>query len=710
MARADDFLLTTEELRLRRRKRRRLVLLGGIVLALGLGIFFGGRPSAGAIKAWQSRRHAARVPALLSEEKWTEARREAMAAYQLRPNEPEAIRAVARYLSRTRQQEALQFWDELAQKQPLTRDDLREETSIALLSGETPRAETAMARLLQHGDAGPADWFLEAQLSMQKAELGKAQDDLGKVLESNAASGRERLKAALMQLSLTRGDDPASTTHRAQALDQLKKLAEGKDSVGLDALVILAQSKLESRKEKGENLSGANVTGLDPEQLAHALENHPLARAPQKLLALDLLAHAHPEQRDALVRRGIDQWRTADADGLAALAVWLNGKGEYERELDAIPLQKALETKDLFLQRLDALGALGRWTDIKQLLESEQFSIDTVIQRMYLARCNTQLGEKTAAANNWQRALEAAVGDAQKSMMLAGYAEKNGELLVAEAAYTNAAAIMPGLRAAHEGRLHIAQAERHTKKMHDILVEMRERWPNDTAIQNDEAYTRLLLLSSRNDEARNPKSDDASAKVTGGDSGKGGNETRSAEGGVRNEGEGEKELPSSEFEMRNETSPVGSAIRNPHSTISSSPSDVPTFTPSNSSSSASTNSQLPTPNSGDGDGEKLDAIEKLAEKLVQREPTSLPHRTLLALARLKQHRPAAALEAYADIRVSPGAVTPSALAVHAAVLAANDQREDARRELEQVPADRLLPEEEALVADLKAKEKVEGRK
>ena len=132
-------MLTAEEIRLRKRKRFRLVLLLAIVLVLGLALGFGARPAGRAIKAWQSRRHAARVVPLLEKEQWSEARDEAVAAYQLRPNEPEALRAVARYLSRTRQHQALEFWEQLAKQQPLTRDDLRDEAAIALVSGETER-------------------------------------------------------------------------------------------------------------------------------------------------------------------------------------------------------------------------------------------------------------------------------------------------------------------------------------------------------------------------------------------------------------------------------------------------------------------------------------------------------------------------------------------------------------------------------------------
>jgi hypothetical protein len=218
---------------------------------------------------------------------------------------------------------------------------------------------------------------------------------------------------------------------------------------------------------------------------------------------------------------------------------------------------------------------------------------------MYLARCNAQLGEKAAAENNWTRALEAAGNDLQQLLPLAGYAEKNGAAATAAAAYDAAVAIAPKLRPAQQARLRLAQAAKDTNRLHAILGEMLKLWPEDTAIQNDEAYLRLLLL----------------------------------------------------------------------------PND----------------STLP----------ELVAIERLAEELLKREPASLPHRTLLALALLKQQRPVAALEAYANIQATPGALSPSALAVHATVLAANGRRDDARQEIQQAPINTLLPEEQAGTAHLR---------
>src|SRR5205085_4723825 len=146
------------------------------------------------------------------------------------------------------------------------------------------------------------------------------------------------------------------------------------------------------------------------------------------------------------VARASAQFKNRQGSDLFALAAWLNGKGEFQKTLEAIPIEKALTSRELFLQHLDALGGLDRWTEVKQLLENDRYPLDPVIQKMYLARCNAQLGEKTAAENNWQRALETAAGDPGKLLNLGDYAEKNGILDVAKTAFENATQQAPKLR------------------------------------------------------------------------------------------------------------------------------------------------------------------------------------------------------------------------------------------------------------------------
>ena len=584
-----DFLISPEDAQLARR-RRRIIVIGSVALVLVIlfGIF-GRRPAGHAIKAWQAQRHAQKAFASIDKEQWTDARSEAMAVYQLSPDQPEALRAVARYLTRMHSIEALDFWKQLSRKTSLTRVDMRDEAMIAIIAGDVALADTAVDELID-SHAEPADWLLAAQLAIQKNLPDEAKSYLEKIVADSRATESEQFRATLLQLSLAAN----SPSERAKAVTRLGKLAEGKTATSLDALVVVAQNTLSASVDSSDSTS--NEAG----RLASALENHLLAKAKHKLLAFDLRIHADPTQREQLIARAIADWKDSDPADRLDLARWLNSKGEYQRAIDSIPLEKAMQSGDLFLQHLDALGGLGRWKEIEQEIQSGKFPLEPFLEAMYLARCNSQLGEQTASANNWQRALEAAQSDARKLITLAQYAEQNKEAEIAEVAYNNAATITPRLRLAWDGRLRLAQASRDTKKIHAVLANMLALWPDDFAIQNDEAYVRLLLS------------------------------------------------PPAATETRRQAA----------------------------------------------------AIEKLAEKLIQREPHSLPHRTLLALALLRQERAEDALRVYSQIQVKQDEVSGSALAVHAAILAATANLENAKTEAAQLKREQLLPEEQALVKSL----------
>src|SRR3982074_961778 len=105
-----EFSLSEGEIQLRRQKQRRIVLISVAILIFVAAGLVSARPGFNAIRAWQARRHAQKAYALIDQEKWGDARAEVTAAYKLRPIDPEAIRAVARLLSRAGQADALKFW------------------------------------------------------------------------------------------------------------------------------------------------------------------------------------------------------------------------------------------------------------------------------------------------------------------------------------------------------------------------------------------------------------------------------------------------------------------------------------------------------------------------------------------------------------------------------------------------------------------------
>src|SRR5437016_6708181 len=219
MARADDFMLTAEEIRLRTRKRHIITIVAlAVVLVLVLG-FLGGPPVMNAIKAWQARRHAYKAFAYIDQEKWEDAHKEATAAYELRRTEPQALRAVARFLSRTRQIGALDFWKQLAEKTSLTHQDVRDEAMIAIIASDTVRADAAV-HTLTGSHPEPADWLLAAQLSIQKNLPDEAKLFLKKIVADSRTTESEQFHATLLQFALA-GDNQ---TERANALTGLKKI------------------------------------------------------------------------------------------------------------------------------------------------------------------------------------------------------------------------------------------------------------------------------------------------------------------------------------------------------------------------------------------------------------------------------------------------------------------------------------------------------
>jgi hypothetical protein len=243
-------------------------------------------------------------------------------------------------------------------------------------------------------------------------------------------------------------------------------------------------------------------------EVANALENHPDARPYHKLLALELRARQDPALADQYVTDAVQRFGNAANlaqlyegnaeladETLVALAGWLNKMGRPAKTLEVLPQARAAQRQELFLQYLNALGGLQRWNEIKDLLISERFPIEPVLQHMYLAVAQTHLGSATGATNEWQRALEVAKTP-EKLSALANYAEQNSATDIAETAYAGAIKIEPKNREAYTGRLRLALAAGKTADAQTIAAEITELWPDDAAARNQDAYLRLLLGAS----------------------------------------------------------------------------------------------------------------------------------------------------------------------------------------------------------------------
>src|SRR4051794_24086785 len=140
--------------------------------------------------------------------------------------------------------------------------------------------------------------------------------------------------------------DPAQ---KERGVRELHALSEAHDAAALSALQTLAQT--------------ADLPPSEASFVAGRLAVHPLATTADKLTAMTLHWQIDPALRAGLIGQAVTQFSTSGPEDLVALGRWLLQQGEAARVLEVIGAAQALTRQELFLVRLDALAALGRWAE-----------------------------------------------------------------------------------------------------------------------------------------------------------------------------------------------------------------------------------------------------------------------------------------------------------------------------------------------------------
>ena len=542
---ADLDLTPPEEIRARR--IRWLAFLSVLAICtLGAGIYFGAPPVGREIKAWQSRRLAREAFALIDQQKWSEANAKTRDAVLLRPTEPEAWRAAGRLASRISQwPTALDWWKKVDEAGRLTLEDRRDYIAAALTASEVTLAAKQVQVLMAQSAPEAIDLMWAGQLASRQNDPVLAIDYAERVLADERAKAYEIPSAATLVLSLT---SPYSQRY-AEAWKRIEDVArDPKNPASLGALVLLANEQaLPPMSAIGRNTSLSiestpapsqtsaappsvaggvdagpmlqhptpatqsgdtvtlNLAPISPSspsgramsltEVANALENHPDARPYHKLLAFEVRVRQDPALTDQYVADAVERFGNGDDETLAALGGWLNKIGRPAKTLEVLPQAHAVQRQDLFLLYINALAALQRWSEVKDLLMSEHSVVDPMLQHMYLAVAQAHLGAATGAINEWQRALEVA-DTPEKALALAKYAEQSSVNNIADAAYSITIKIVPKNRGAYDGRLRLAMQAGHTSQAQSIAAKIAQLWPDDAEARNQDAYLQLLLGAS----------------------------------------------------------------------------------------------------------------------------------------------------------------------------------------------------------------------
>jgi tetratricopeptide (TPR) repeat protein len=333
------------------------------------------------------------------------------------------------------------------------------------------------------------------QLAARRGDGPRAVDYADRTLGDNRVRPYEILSSASLIMSVT---SPESTAY-ANAWKRIEDLARDPDNpASLDALVFVAEQQpptIPASEEKDplrQMVAPRTIARMPALEVAERLEKHPAAGPPHQVLALKVRARELPSLAAEFLKEAVTRFRDGNDETLIALSNWLSAEKKYETVLEILPLDRAIKRRELFVQRLDALSALGRFEEVRDLVLRELSPLDRLFRQIYLAIAREKLGETAGAANEWQNALDLA-DNANKSLALGNYAERSGPPEIADAAYARALSFAPNLRAAYDARLRMAETRGETAKALEILGDVVRLWPEDEHARGHENYLRLLL-------------------------------------------------------------------------------------------------------------------------------------------------------------------------------------------------------------------------
>lgn len=465
----------------RRAKRRRRLVLAPAALVFVMAVMAGAKPLYHWLKGRRADRLAVQAERLIEQQKFSEAAADYRAALKLDPFGYRPLRGAAMLATRLHHREALGLWSEVAKSPCATVSDREENAALLLQAGALPQAQKAIDQLLQENPSTRA-LLLAADYSIADGNAARAIEYAR--LAVKRAPGDEAAESRLAEVLGASSESGA----RAEAKEILWSIISRNGSAKRSAIEALTRAPELTAEEQAKLL--AVVRALSPFTVAEAL------------LAANLDLRMHPENEAAIYEDLMAKWRSEES-ARAALAQWLNLRGQSTRVLDLAPLQP--EDNALLLARLDALAAQKRWAEIEAALARKDLRFDASVIEAFRARAAQEQYSTLDAGFHWENALTAAQSDPQKLRFIANFAEQSGTTNIALRAFEQLGRLPEQALFALSEEQRLKVKTRDTSAVRDLAQEALALQKNNPDAQNRLLYYELLLQNNVGENAAKAK-------------------------------------------------------------------------------------------------------------------------------------------------------------------------------------------------------------
>jgi hypothetical protein len=380
---------------------------------------------------------------------------------------------MARVLTHATNATALQYWQLLIAAGQASDPDRRAFVELAIRTGSLNLAAAEVQKLLAEAPNEPLNLWLAAQLYSGFGDYNRTVYYATRAQLHDPANKQYQLFLSSLLLNSSEPDQ------RTEAQKTVWDLARDLGPVGLQALNFLA--------------ARPDLTAEQRQALIPLLQQHPQSGIRQQLLVLDQRLRLEPARRPEILDQAMTQYTNSDSETLSQFALWLNQNEEFHRTLTVLPLAQALKRKELFMPHVDALAALDQWVQLDKILNKDRAPLELVYVEAFRARCAAKLGKELIGALKWKKALRSAERNPPELAWLAAYAEKCGEVKLAQSAYRALIACVADIRPAYLALERLTARAGTTEELRNLADEMLRRWPQQPALRNDVAYLNALL-------------------------------------------------------------------------------------------------------------------------------------------------------------------------------------------------------------------------
>jgi hypothetical protein len=450
-----------------RRWRRRVIRTAGALVALYVTARIAYHP----LKNFRGRLLAADADRDLNSNDLRAAQKSIHAAYRLAPQEPNVLRAAARYSTKAGLPDALIYWDKLEATGTATTQDRMDLIAAAINSERLDRAQNELQELLPKAPQNRDLLRLAVRTLVELRNYTKATEIARLALAVEPSSDRDQ--TALGRLLAT----SAASADRAEGKSLLWSVALSQSTYSSEAIAALSQM--------------AEVNQTETEILLRKAQADTHPTPVERLITGSLELKLSPSRQKAVFDRIFSSFDAAPPAEALQMAQW--SLNQAPSLLAAFLTPARIGTNRVYLTiKAEAFANASQWDNLEALLADRAHPLDPATEAWLRARVALARGKRDEAQNQLLAGIEAPGRHDAVLPLLARTAESAGFLPEALRAWERLSEIPAFVVQAGQEALRLAASTSDLAAARRTILRLASSLPGDPSLKGERAVLDLL--------------------------------------------------------------------------------------------------------------------------------------------------------------------------------------------------------------------------